>query len=113
MICNDCGRCGINRKCKYAVGMYGCSVLQLLSREAFNREYGHAYINDITIAQCTEEDQWCATIPTSDGSFIILGWYKNKPYMESAIIMDERKVRPLTFNDVEKYVIDNNIEEHL
>lgn len=104
MLCNECGNSGINRDCKYALGKYACKVLSAIANDGFNIKYGHQIEEcnniDMTVATC--EDQWTATVSIGDGSYIILGWYKQKRYIETVYFMDERIMRPLTDEDVDK-----------
>ena len=105
-ICNFCYDGG-NRGCVYAKGIRSCSVLSMITADAFNIKCGHDRITDLDIQVSVDDDQWCAVTPTGEGTFIILSWYKDKSYLERAFILDELNMRPLTNIDVNAYVILN------
>lgn len=67
-------------------------MLRTLCDDSFYRQApGHIARSD---------DQTCATLPWG-GKFILLGWYKSRGRVETAVIMDEDSVRSLTLADAE------------
>ncbi len=84
---------GDDRRCAFGAGVFSADNWNC---ETMNRLRGLAVEGAVY-----SNDQYCGSVPY-DGSFIVLGWYKNRGRTEAAALLSECTVSPVSLVEAEE-----------